>query len=95
MDVSGQFHALAALPLKEKNSLYPLVTRFGRHQGWSVRCGEEKNILPLPKMEPRLVDCPVCGLVGMPIDIFFQWLLQLLQGPWPLLQFRYHFLHRR
>jgi hypothetical protein len=42
MEVSGQFHAPAALP-PEKSPWYPLDRRLGGPQSRSGRGGEEKN----------------------------------------------------
>jgi hypothetical protein len=47
MEVSGQLHALAALP-REKESLYPLDGKLGRPQSRSERCGVQNNLLHLP-----------------------------------------------
>jgi len=47
MEVSGQLHAPAALPL-EKEPPYPLDRRLGRPQSWSGCNGEEKKSLLLP-----------------------------------------------
>jgi hypothetical protein len=35
--------------------LYPLNRRLGALQSYSGRFGEEKNILPLPEIEPRFL----------------------------------------
>jgi hypothetical protein len=51
MEVSGQFHAPAALP-QEKSLLYPLDRRLGGHQRRSGRGGVEKNSQPPPGIEP-------------------------------------------
>jgi len=47
MDVSGQFHAPAALP-QGKNLLYPFCRRLGGPQSRSGRGDEEKNPCPAP-----------------------------------------------
>jgi hypothetical protein len=53
MDTSGQLHASAVLLLSEtRNSLN---RRLGGHQSRSGRFEEEKNCLPLPGIEPRIV----------------------------------------
>jgi hypothetical protein len=51
MEVSGQFHAPAALP-QGKGPWYPLDRRLGGPQSRSGRGGEEKNSRPLPRIEP-------------------------------------------
>jgi len=51
MEVSGQFHALAALPYG-KSPWYPLDRRLGGPQRRYVRGGEENNSHPLPGIEP-------------------------------------------
>jgi hypothetical protein len=46
MDVSGQLHALASLCLRK----WPWILI-----GWEAgHCGEEKSLLLLPEIEPRL-----------------------------------------
>jgi hypothetical protein len=50
MEVSDQFHAMAALPWG-KNPQYPLYRRLDGPQSWPGRCGEKRNLLPLPGME--------------------------------------------
>jgi hypothetical protein len=37
---------------------YPMDRRLGRPQSRSVRCGEERNLLPLPGIEPQSVGGP-------------------------------------
>jgi hypothetical protein len=51
MEVSGQFHAPAALP-QGKSPLYPLDRRLGGLESRSGRCGEEKNSQATPEIEP-------------------------------------------
>jgi hypothetical protein len=64
MEVSGQFHALAALP--QGNSLwYPLDMRLGGPQSRSGKGGEEKNSKSQPGIEPQNPDHPVCSLVSV------------------------------
>jgi hypothetical protein len=50
MEVNGQFHAPAALP-QEKNPWHPLHRRLGRPQSQFVHYREEKNLLPLSRIE--------------------------------------------
>jgi hypothetical protein len=52
MDVSGQFHAPATLPLGE-NPRYPLERRLGGPRSRSGRDGKEKNSQSLPGIEIR------------------------------------------
>jgi hypothetical protein len=53
MEVSGQLHALVALPPeKDPHSRYPLDRRLGRHQSRSGSGGEEKIFQPLLRIEP-------------------------------------------
>jgi hypothetical protein len=47
-----QYHAAAALPPR-KEPRYPLDRKLRRPQSRSGRCGEKKNLLPLPGIEPR------------------------------------------
>jgi hypothetical protein len=54
MEVSGQLHALAALP-PGKEPWYPLDRRLGGSQSRSGRGGEEKNSQPLPGIEPPII----------------------------------------
>jgi hypothetical protein len=51
MEVSGQIHALAALP-QGKSPWYPLDRRLGGHQSRSGRGGEQQNSHPPPGIEP-------------------------------------------
>jgi hypothetical protein len=51
MEKHGQLHALATLPLG-KSPWYPLDRRLGGPQTKSGRCSKEKNVLPLPGIEP-------------------------------------------
>ena len=53
MEVSGPFHALAALsPQKKKTAGNHLNRRLGGPQDWSGRL-EKRKILPLPEVELR------------------------------------------
>jgi hypothetical protein len=51
MEVSGQLHALAALP-QGKSPCYPLDRRLGGLQSRSGPGGEEKISQPAPRIEP-------------------------------------------
>jgi len=50
MEVSGQFHAPAGLPLR-KESQYPLDWRLSGLQSWS-ECGSEENPSPYQELNP-------------------------------------------
>jgi len=51
MEVSGQLHAPAALPLGE-STWYPWDRRLDGHQSSSGHVGEEKNSQPPPGIKP-------------------------------------------
>jgi hypothetical protein len=53
MEVNGQRHAPAALPLGEIQR-YPLDRRLGGSQNRFGHCGEGKSLLPPPGLEPWL-----------------------------------------
>jgi hypothetical protein len=53
MEVSGQLHSPAALPLA-KEPWYPLDRRLGESQSRSGRCGEEKNLAPAGNRIPAV-----------------------------------------
>jgi hypothetical protein len=57
MEVTGQLHALAIL-LLGKGLQYPLYRRLGEPQSWSRCFGDEKNLLPLPVIEPQPISIP-------------------------------------
>jgi hypothetical protein len=58
MEVTGQLHATTAL-LRRNSRQYPLDRRGGgQPQSRSGRCEEEKNVLPLPGIEPQF-PCPI------------------------------------
>jgi hypothetical protein len=58
---------------------YPLYRRLGGPQSWSGRYVEEKNLLPLAGIQPRLLGCPVRSLVPIPTEL--SWLrLPILKG---------------
>jgi hypothetical protein len=54
MEVSCQLHAPAALPLG-KSPWYSLDRRLGGPQSRSGRGGVEKNIQPMPALEPLII----------------------------------------
>jgi hypothetical protein len=64
MEVSGRLLAPTIYP--QRNSLY---SRLGGPQRRSGRYREEKNILPLPRIEPRLPVCPARRLVAIPTEL--------------------------
>jgi len=51
--VSGQLHAVAALPS------YPVQRRLGRCRSWSVHFGKGAYLVPLPEIEPWCLGYPV------------------------------------
>jgi hypothetical protein len=53
MAVNGQVYDPAALPQWKYTSV-PVDRRLGGPQSRSRRCGIEKNLFPLPEIEPRL-----------------------------------------
>jgi hypothetical protein len=61
--MSGQIYAPATLPR------HPLNMKLDRPESRFVRSGEEKNILPLPGIKPRIRCCPVCRLVAGPTKL--------------------------
>jgi hypothetical protein len=42
---------------------YPFSRRLGGSQSWTECCGEEKNVLLLPEIEPQFLGHPACSLV--------------------------------
>jgi hypothetical protein len=72
MEVHGQFHAPATLPLSKE-----LLLPFGWDglQSWSGQSAEEKNLLPLEGIEPQLLTCPACSVVTVKILYHGFWLL--------------------
>jgi hypothetical protein len=54
MEVNGQLHTLASLP-QGMSPLYQFYKGLGGPQSRSGRYGEQKNLLPLPGTEPRLL----------------------------------------
>jgi hypothetical protein len=66
MEANGRLHAPAALP-PGKSPRYPLDRRLGGHQSQPRRYGVEKNVSPLPGIEPGFLGRParspsLCGL---------------------------------
>jgi hypothetical protein len=51
MGVSGQLHSSATLPLGKEPPV-SIGQGLGGPQSWSGHCGLEKNLLPLPGIEP-------------------------------------------
>jgi hypothetical protein len=68
MEVSGQFHASAALP-PGKESRYPMERRLGAFQSRSKFDGEEKNSKPPPGIEPSNPNQPAHILVTIPTEL--------------------------
>jgi hypothetical protein len=72
MDMGGQFHAPATLPLSKE--LLLLI-------GWdgllnlSGQSAEEKNLLHLQGIEPQFLSCPACSVVTVKILYLGFWLL--------------------
>jgi len=62
MEVRGQLHALAALPLGTE-PCYPLKKRQSAPQSQSRCFGEKKNFLPLTGTEIQFTGCPDCSPV--------------------------------
>jgi hypothetical protein len=63
MEVSGQFHASVALT-QGNSPRYPL---YMRPHSCCGRYGEEKNLLPLTGIEPRLL-LPAISVVAAPTE---------------------------
>jgi hypothetical protein len=59
------------LPLnpRGKGSRYPLDRRPARPQSRSGHCGEEKNLLSLPGIVPRVLGRPANSLVAKPTEL--------------------------
>jgi hypothetical protein len=68
MEVCGQLHAHAALP-PGKDPRYPLYRRLGGPQSRSGRYEKEKNRLPLPEIELRLLGRLIRSLVAIPTEL--------------------------
>jgi hypothetical protein len=68
MEVSGQVHGPAALP-PGSSTRYPLYKRLGEPQDLYGYYGEEKNLLPLPEIEPRFLGRPARSLVDVPTEL--------------------------
>ena len=62
MEVRGQLHVMAALPLGKK-PCYPLIKRQSAPQSLSKCFGEKKNFLPLRGTEIKFTVCPNCSQV--------------------------------
>ena len=65
MEVSDKFHAQFAL-LKVKEPRYPLNTR---PSGPKASFGDNRNLLPLPRIEQRFAGCLARRLVTLPIEL--------------------------
>jgi hypothetical protein len=64
MEVSGQLHAFAALPPNP----VPIGIEDGCHLEYG-RCGEEKTLLSLPKIELQYLSIRTRSLVTISIDL--------------------------
>jgi hypothetical protein len=77
MEVGGQLHAPAALPL-QKSCRYPLNGMLSGSQNWNGRSGEEMNLLSMATTKPRFFGYPTRGLIMIPTELFrllgFRWL---------------------
>jgi hypothetical protein len=60
LETSNQLHALAELP-QEKEPSVAIRQEMGGPQSRCGYFGEDKNLLPLPEIEPRFVDRPACS----------------------------------
>jgi hypothetical protein len=60
---------LLSLYPRGNSSRYALYRRLGGPQSRSGLCGEEKNVLSLPGIEPRLLSRPACSLVAIPTEL--------------------------
>jgi hypothetical protein len=63
--VSGQLHGPVALPPRGKSRRYPLDRRLRGPQSRCRRYGEEKHLLLLPGIEPRLLGRPARCLIAI------------------------------
>jgi hypothetical protein len=68
MKVNGQLLRPGCF-ISEKSPWYPLDRRLGGPQSRSGRCGEEKNLLPLPGIEPQFLNRPVYSPVAIDVSI--------------------------
>jgi len=67
--MNGQLHALVAL-YKEKELPYLLNRRLGGSQSQSRRFEEERNLWPVPAIEPLFLVCPSRSLVAVPTELY-------------------------
>ena len=51
MEVSGQLHASTAFPLVQAHPV-PVFRRLCGSQCQSIHCGEDRNLIFLPEIEP-------------------------------------------
>jgi hypothetical protein len=77
--MSGKLHALAAL-YKEKELPYPLHSRLGGPQSQPGLYAEERNIWPLPGIEPWFLERPSRSLVAVPTILFRSIFRELAQS---------------
>lgn len=72
MEVNGQFHPQATLPLS-KELLLPIG--WDGFQSWSGQSAEEKNLFPLQGIEPQLLSCPTYSIVTVNMLYHGFWML--------------------
>jgi hypothetical protein len=65
MEVSSQLHTSATATAQ----LHPLYRRLGGPQIWSGHYGEEKNLLFILGIEPRLLSHPAHSLVAIQTEV--------------------------
>jgi hypothetical protein len=63
MEVCSQLHGPATFPH------YPFYRKLVGSQSRFGRCGDEKNVLPLLGIEPRLLDLLARSLVATPCEL--------------------------
>jgi hypothetical protein len=68
MEVSGLLQTPSAVP-QGKSPPCPLDRKLGESQSESRRCGEEKNLFPLARIEPQFIRGPARSLVPIPSAI--------------------------
>jgi hypothetical protein len=68
MENSVQLHASAGFP-QGNSTQYPFYRMLDGTQSRFWRCEEEKNLLSLPEMEPRLLGRPTRNPVAIPTEL--------------------------
>ena len=69
MEVSGQLHAQAALPLWEEDPVPTNITGCWSPTASLNVLGKEKNLVPLLEIETHFLGCPFPSLVTVPITL--------------------------